>query len=233
MTHLFAYDAAMVTDDEQTPRITTPLGDVEPRVVAGTLDTRASKCRAHIISHDRHVSSWSCDEVTIEILTSRLPQNPDAPGVTETWAVIIRLVSTVDVSALDYGLNWIDPTDLPEAGIDCGQYRYARVWSTDHIRLVIGTDDDQALQLRSIAMDLVPASWAPIIEDWRTFNLYAVLDNNGVTFRAPAVPAGQIVQLHFAIAWTDDLENGWAATLATDLSDDQLTALINGLAADA
>jgi hypothetical protein len=179
---------------------------------------------------------WRLDGLTAELLVCRpkFGSPADAP-VTDCYGVLWRLRADSDTGPLLFTVQWDVGYLWQTGGPDSGQYLYAKTWTDEVMDVTAGTEDDDALLIRSEKGQRLPKGWdshlrAPRDRSFGDRSLFwshpahtAVLDT-GIACPLPGLRTGEEAEIKFAVAWVESLKNYASTSIATEVTADEILA---------
>ena len=196
------------------PRVDTPLGAVRFTLAIGELPVDgAGATAAYRLPHDALLVAWDMADARVELLLARPHTTfPADPSLLDRFAAMWRVRARRDLPPCTFGCELERPPAAHAVGPSPGECLEANVWADGQLTLALGMEDALTLAARAHAGAGLPTRLAPLVEEavWP-------YTESGLRRRLPALLAGELVQLHFVVAWAHESEDGVESWLAVDL----------------
>lgn len=181
------------------PRIATPYGFMVTSVIAGSLDSARSVADEQtVLSSGPEWRRWRTDSAVAEVLIGPYsPQLPAGMSILGCQAVVWRVQATNHVTGPAFSCQWIQLPSGAEGGPDSGEGLDAQTWSIGKAKLSLGTEDGEYLAARAKKGNDLPERLSPEL-DVSTAEYMA----DGLRVPFSSLQPGELVQVHFIIAWT-------------------------------
>lgn len=169
--------------------LNTPLGPLECRLRVDAVDTERS--------------------ATLLTATS-LEQRPlpHATDVEDGVVIMARLLPEFPIRQLKFEMRWVEPQGLSRPKPRSERGTNALLWKTDSHVAAIGTEDVNALAKRVQVGETMGLDSALYLQDLNDELDHLVFGHhdNGMSIRLTEIPARELIQLHFAVAWSANPE---------------------------
>lgn len=197
-----------VTDAQVDADIATPVGVLRTGVTAGALQTgAATPQRSGFTAVGDTLVRWVQPDVTAELLIRRLqPAVPPGMRVDGCYGAIWRLRAARDLVSIRVECAFI-PSGHADGGPTSGEGLDAQTWRVGTHQVSIGTEDGESLARRAEQQAHMPAR---LREDFGLSSV--VLTDRGLLVPVPSLRSGELVQLHFVLAWVHSDDDGQSPT---------------------
>lgn len=173
-----------------------------------------------LINSKAILSSWSFKECHIEFLyldfPPKLPSNMHVDKcVGGVWR--IKTMSNEIAFKLDSHLE-----SSLKGSPESGEYLLAQSFEDSSIRLTIGTEDNEALIARSIVKDWLPSFYKDVLKPSNV-----CYEKQGLRIVLPESDSGDLIQVHFIVAWTSKGNDPLSTWYAVDQSPEYILNFLN------
>lgn len=128
---------------------------------------------------------------------------PDAEDVDDGFVALVRCLPESPIRQLKFELRWQDVSGFARPRPITVRGTNALRWMTDEHVAVLGTEDVDALRRRMQAGETMGLDAALYLNDLGDDldHLVFGFHDDGLSIRLTEIPARELVQLHFAVAW--------------------------------
>ena len=158
------------------------------------------------------VCSWDAQMFRAEAIYGRIrPRIPKHMTVLDCWAIVWRVQVTSSPGGIRAIAQWAPDFVWSERGPESGQFLDAQAFENAEVKLMIGTEDDEAMSRRASSDMWMPKRLTRYIE---TTHVPAEYRNDGLATCIPSLEMGERCQLQFVVAWEEqapDCISSWFA----------------------
>jgi len=207
---------------EQNPRLAsifpagvdTPLGKVLLNVKIDKVQIEAIKAtESYQLQNDTHFLCWYQDDFDLELLIGRPVLHLPVPAIVQDCiAGMWRLKPHKDLENILFTAEWSPGYSWRKGSPDSGEGLYAKTWWDKGNTVSIGTEDEKWLAFRASRNAMLP----PRLENYFKQGFFDELvhydlQETGLPIPIASLRVGELCQVHFSVAWSDNV-SGDAST---------------------
>lgn len=208
----------------------TPLGAIDLSFSAGAAHVGGLAQVAFRVGSRARVLVWDLPQLRAELLVVALhPELPPGMAVDGCRAGLWRVRADIDLDECAFGACWAAGRVPSIGGPSSGQMLAALTWRDGHVEVSLGAPDAEGLGAYERAGLGLPVSWRTmvLVEDPPLVVIEEYLPD-GLRLRLPGLRAGEVGQMHFAVAWTDAGAQRDAPWFAVDILPGQILSTLGG-----
>jgi len=216
-----------IATPSRTAALDTPLGAIDLVLATEGATVGGVAPSSYVVARDVGILLWETSLLRAELLLA--PIVADVPkymkidgGQTAVW----RIRAAVALRTITFEARWRGGNAPLDGGPSSGQGLVALTWHHEHLELSLGAPDAETLAGQERAGMQMPRAWHALID---TNDPSAVVIEeylrDGFRLQLPALEAGEVAQLHFAVAWADAANQSDAPWFAVNLSPARLTQI--------
>ena len=209
---LFGIDFTDTSTRPQPLGVRTPLGDIFFDATIGNEELRADAAHHAIGGAERCVMDWRLRRATVEAALVHLqPHIERQRNPSDCWAAIWRVEVHRSLPPIRLSATWGSEASWIERGPASGQYLDAQEWEDAEWKVLIGTEDSDAVADRARRRAWFPTRYAGDLDDG---GLNPVYEANALAWQIPGLRHGDRCQIQFVVAWEpsgDDSIAAWDA----------------------
>lgn len=212
---LFTLDCDYIEGEAIESIIDTPLGLVTTYIKFSDyiVDDQISKDTIQLETGARITTFYSQD-FEAELLTCR----PDyyihhEQKLLDCWAFLWRFKPSKFIHEPSFMVKWKEQYKWTESGYEGGENLVARSFSDNDYVVLIGTQDDDMLRVRAEVNDYIPKKFIDMVN-----GPYVLVSdfNEGIEVPMPDLEPNDICQIHFIVAWNNNIKDEVATWYAVD-----------------
>ena len=156
--------------------------------------------------------SWNAPEFQAEAIFGRInPRIPKHMTILDCWAIVWRVQVLSSPCVVRAVAQWAPDFLWTECGPESGQFLDAQAFENSTVKLMIGTEDDEAMSRRASSDSWMPKRLTRYIE---MTHVPAEYLNDGLATWVPSLELDDRCQLQFVVAWEEqapDCISSWFA----------------------
>lgn len=181
------------------PLITTPFGELTTFCIAGALDSRQHlPTKQTVLPGGAAWRTWSTDTAVAELLIGPIaPALPGTMSVDGCTAAAWRVQARGNLADPAITSHWVTVPAGADGGPNPGEWLDAQTWDIGDAMVSLGTEDGEHMSHRARMGEHMPHRLAPLLG-------YETIDYlpEGIRVPFPPLEPGEMVQVHFIVAWT-------------------------------
>jgi len=201
-------------------RLASPLGNIEFRFSVGNLCMTQENCVFYELSNGNAAVTWDLRACRAEAVCGRIsPLIPENVTVEDCWALLWRVEVSQAFDEAKGVATWLPGHSWSDHGPESGQFLDALAFENASWKLLIGTEDDEALAIRAAHSNWMPERHRELLNNSYVSAQY---HKDGITTRVPGLNVGERCQLQFVVAWESRSPECCAAWHAVKQSPDMI-----------
>lgn len=186
----------------------TPLGAIDLSVSADGIRCGDLAPLVYNVATHAHVLVWDAPALRAELLLAPLPADlPEGETVEAGEAAVWRVRATEPVLACAFEARWRDGRAPAAGGVDGGEGLVALTWEHEGLELSLGAPNAESLAFHERAGTIMPEAWHTLMAvDDPSSVFIEEYSPDGLRLQLPGLRAGEVAQLHMAVAWAERTE---------------------------
>jgi hypothetical protein len=203
--------------------VLTPLGSICLSLNTNTLDTnKVAVTNTFCLPGGGYILCWDTEFIDAELMIIPfMPRLPDDMKIDGGYAAVWRVRCKVNEVNCSFSAEWEEGYVWDDGGAESGQYLESQAWENKDIKVSLGTEDGEALIIRSEKNYFMPVTYN---ENTNPYTIVQYFDK-GLKVPINNLRANEICQIHFVIAWSKNIQYDTSTWYAVDvLPSDLLSA---------
>lgn len=180
---------------------TTPLGEMQFQITLdGFNSSNIDYDYSQVLAQNMTLTGWNCRDFDMEMLFFQKEE-----GFSKQ-AVVVRVLTKTAIQEGWGSLYWKEHHVTKGMNLDSGQRLYAKIYEESRYTVLVGTEDDEGLQFRSLCGKGIPHQWASYFPTahshwfW-SHSIHQMVGDAGIAIPFPPIPAGELCEFVFFVLY--------------------------------
>lgn len=202
--------------------ISTPLGNIKFKFSLKSLDiSKIPITDVYYLPNEGYILCWYSETLDAELMiTPYKPALLEGMKVNGCYAVVWRVKGKNEEISCRFSSIWEEGYTWSEFGPESGEDLECQSWENSRIKVSLGTQDGEVLIARSNKNDLLPTTYDESIDPYSIVEYF----DKGLTVPINNIRINEICQVHFIVAWAENIQYDTSTWFAVDALSSSLLA---------